>query len=408
MVSHELRTPLAAIKGSTAAVLGAARGFDPAEMQQFFRIIDEQADRMSGLIGDLLDAGRLDTGSLSVSPEPSEVGTLVDQARTTFLSGGARHPVLIDLPPDLPRVMADRQRIVQVLTNLLSNAARHSAESTPIRVAAAHDGIQVAISVSDQGQGMAPEDLPQLFRKYAGTGDGKHGVGSGLGLAICKGLVEAHGGRIRAESAGLGKGSRFTFTVQVAEEAGATAVGQAWSQPALREGGEGPPRIVVVDDDPQTLRHMRGALVDAGYTPLVTGDHQELGHIVRTEQPALVLLDLILPGIDGITLMQTVPELADLPVIFISGYGRDETIAKALEAGGRRLHRQALLADGAHGADPRNASPPHQARAVRAGRAEHRLRPTSGERRRAHRGIDRHGVRVAACALAGRGTGVAP
>ena len=333
MVSHELRTPLAAIKGSTTAVLGAVRGFDPAEIQQFLRIIDEQADRMSGLIGDLLDAGRLDTGSLSVSPEPSEVGTLVDQARTTFLFGGARHPVLIDLPPDLPRVMADRPRIVQVLTNLLSNAARHSAESTPIRVAAAHDGIHVAISVSDQGQGMAPEDLPQLFRKYAGTGDGKYGVGSGLGLAICKGLVEAHGGRIRAESAGLGKGSRFTFTVQVAEEAGAAAAGQAWSRPALREGGEGPPRILVVDDDPQTLRHMRGALVDAGYAPLVTGDHQELGHIVRTEQPALVLLDLILPGIDGITLMQTVPELADLPVIFISGYGRDETIAKALEAG---------------------------------------------------------------------------
>ena len=122
MVSHELRTPLAAIKGSTATVLGASPGFGTAETQQFFRIIDEQADRMSGLIGDLLDAGRIDTGTLSVSPEPSELGALVDQARNTFLSGRARHSVLIDLPPDLPRVMADRQRIVQVLNNLLSNA----------------------------------------------------------------------------------------------------------------------------------------------------------------------------------------------------------------------------------------------------------------------------------------------
>ena len=332
MVSHELRTPLAAIKGSTTTALGAVRGFDPAETQQFFRIIDEQADRMSGLIGDLLDAGRLDTGSLSVSPEPSEVGTLVDQARITFLSGGARHPVLIDLPPDLPRVMADRRRIVQVLNNLLSNAARHSPESTPVRIAAEHEGMSVAISVSDKGRGVAPERLPHLFRKYAGMGDGGRGVEGGLGLSICKGLVEAHGGRIRAESAGLGKGARFTFTIPVAE-ADVAAAGRAWSRPALREGGEGPPRILVVDDDPQTLRYVRDTLIEAGYTPLVTGDHQELGHIVRTEQPALVLLDLILPGSDGITLMQTVPELADLPVIFISGYGRDETIAKALEAG---------------------------------------------------------------------------
>ena len=332
MVSHELRTPLAAIKGSTATVLAAAGGFGAAETQQFFRIIDEQADRMSGLIGDLLDAGRLETGTLSVSPEPSDVGALVDQARTTFLSGSARHPVLIDLPTDLPRVLADQRRIVQVLNNLLSNAGRHSPEPTPIRVAAEREGLHVAISVSDQGLGVAPERLPHLFRKYPTAGDEGRAVGGGLGLAICKGLIEAHGGRIRAESDGLGQGARFTFTVPVAEEADGAGAGQAWSRPATRKG-EVQPRILVVDDDPQTLRYVRDALVDAGYAPLVTGNPQDLGHILRTEKPALVLLDLILPGTDGIELMHTVPELADLPVIFISGYGRDETIAKALEAG---------------------------------------------------------------------------
>ena len=91
--------------------------------------------------------------------------------------------------------------------------------------------------------------------------------------------------------------------------------------------------ILVVDDDPGTLRHVRDTLTDAGYAPLVTGDPGELSRILRTEKPRLVLLDLMLPGTDGIQLMQTVPELADLPVIFISGYGRDETIARALEAG---------------------------------------------------------------------------
>ena len=335
MVSHELRVPLTSIKGSTGALLGTSRRFAPAETREFIRIVDDQADRMIGLIADLLDAGRIDTGTLSVSPEPSEVAALVDRARTTFLSGGARHTVTIDLPPDLPRVMADRQRVEQVLNNLLANAARQAPESSPIRVAAERDGVHVAVSVADDGRGIAPERLAQLFRKYSGAAVGERGTGgSGLGLAICKGLVEAHGGRIRAESGGVGLGARFTFTLPVAGEAGAPgpAPGAAPGRPAPRQGRE-PDRILAVDDDPQTLRHVRDTLAEAGYSPLVTGDHGALGHIIRTEKPALVLLDLMLPGTDGIELMQTVPELADLPVIFISGYGRDETIARALEAG---------------------------------------------------------------------------
>ena len=339
MVSHELRVPLTSIKGSTGALLGTFRQFAPAETREFIRIVDDQADRMIGLIADLLDAGRIDTGTLSVSPEPSEVAALVDRARTTFLSGGGRHTVTIDLPPDLPRVMADRQRVEQVLNNLLANAARQAPESSPIRIAAERDGVHVAVSVADDGRGIAPERLAQLFRKYSGAAVGERGAGtggSGLGLAICKGLVEAHGGRIRAESGGVGLGARFTFTLPVAGEAGAGAPGPgpgiAPGRPAPRQGRE-PDRILVVDDDPQTLRHVRDTLAEAGYSPLVTGDHGALGQIIRTERPALVLLDLMLPGTDGIELMQTVPELADLPVIFISGYGRDETIARALEAG---------------------------------------------------------------------------
>ena len=220
MVSHELRAPLTSIKGSAATVLRASRIFGPAEVAQFFRIIDEQADRMDSLIGDLLDAGRIDAGTLSVAPEPSEVAALVDLARGTFISGGGRHTVRIDLPPDLPRVMADRQRLVQVLNNLLANAARHSPESAPIRIEAEREGLHVAVSVSDEGRGIAPDHLGQLFRKYTAAGDREGGIGGGLGLAICKGLVEAQGGRIRAESGGVGLGARFTFTIPVAEASG--------------------------------------------------------------------------------------------------------------------------------------------------------------------------------------------
>ena len=326
LVSHELRAPLTSIKGSTATVLGAAPAVAPAEMVQFFRIIDEQADHMRGLIGDLLDAGRIETGTLSVAPEPTDVAALVDRARNTFLSAGARHTVQLDLPPDLPRALADRQRILQVLNNLLSNAARHAPETFSIRIAAAHRGVYVEISVADQGKGVPAERLPHLFRKYAGDRE-RGGAGAGLGLAICRGLVEAHGGRIRAESAGAGQGTRFTFSLPVAEGAGGAR------PPGAPVNGRNEGRILVVDDDPQTLRYVRDALATAGYEPLVTGDPGDVSRLLRTEKPRLVLLDLMLPGTDGIELMAAVPELSDLPVIFISGYGRDETIARALERG---------------------------------------------------------------------------
>ena len=315
----------------------AAPALAQAETLQFFRIVDSQADRMQGLIGNLLDAGRIEAGTLSVDPGPAEVAALVDRARNTFLSGGARHTVDIDLPAELPRVMADRERIVQVLNNLLSNAARHSPESSPILVEAAREGVHVAISVSDRGRGVPPEMLGQLFLKHVALAGGEAEARSaaiGMGLAICKGLVEAHGGRIRAESAGLGQGARFTFTLPVAEtEEVGVGAGPAHGPSRPRRQGRERTRILVVDDDPQTLRHVRDALTGAGYAVLESGEPEELARLIRGEKPKLVLLDLMLPGADGIELMAQVPELSDLPVIFISGYGRDETIARAFEAG---------------------------------------------------------------------------
>ena len=335
MVSHELRAPLTSIKGSATTLLETSSDLDPAEMREFFRIIVDQADHMRGVISDLLDAGRIDSGTLSVSPEPSDLASLVDRARNTFLSGGGLHTVLIDLSSELPRVMADRKRIVQVLNNLFSNAAKHAPEASPIRVAALREGVHVAVSVSDQGRGVAPERLPRLFQKYTGAGaeDPQRGLaGTGLGLSICKGLVEAHGGRIRAESGGTGQGTRVTFTLPVAEEASAGHASVPSRPGPLRDRREAA-RILVVDDDPLMLRYVRDALTAAGYSPVVTGDHRELPRIVRTEKPHLVVLDLILPEADGIELMEAIPELADLPVIFISAYGRDETIARALGSG---------------------------------------------------------------------------
>ena len=333
MVSHELRTPLAAVKGSVDTLLESASDLDSAEMTQFFRIIRDQSESMRHLIGDLLDVARIETGALPVSPEPVDVASLVDEARSRFQSGGGRANLVIDLPPDLPRVMADRRRIVQALGNLLSNAARHSNALSPIRVAAAPDGVHVAFSVADDGVGVPAERLPHLFRKFSrldGEERGREIAGSGLGLAICKGIVEAHGGRIRAESDGLGLGSRFTFTVPAVEET--VALPPPRSRRRRTKTGEWP-RVLCVDDDPQTLRYVRDALTKAGYTPVVTGDPEEVPRLMAEEAPRLVLLDMMLPGRDGMELMKDIREVSDAPVIFLSVNGQEEVVARAFDMG---------------------------------------------------------------------------
>ena len=334
MVSHELRGPLTSIKGSAATVLGSSADMDPAVVRQFFRIIEEQADHMNELVADLLDVARIETGELPVSPEPAEVAALVDRARSAFSSGRAGNPLEIDVPPDLPLVLADRRRVVQVLGNLLANAARYSPRSSVIRVGAVQEGVHVAFSVTDEGRGIPAEGLPRLFRKFSKVQSEDLGDETGLGLAICKGIVEAHGGRIWAESDGPGRGTRFTFTIPTVAEAG---TGPAVSTPSSLRIHQGKPeervRVLAVDDDPQALRYIRDTLAGAGYQPVVTGDAEEALRLMREERPHLALLDLMLSGADGIDLMQHILGIKDVPVIFLSAYGREELIARAFDMG---------------------------------------------------------------------------
>ena len=338
VVSHELRAPLTSIKGSAATVLGSAADLDPAVVRQFLRIIEGQADHMHDLVSDLLDVARIETSTLPVSPEPAELAVMADGARSAFTSGGGKQSLAIDIAPDLPRVLADRRRIVQVLVNLLSNAARHSPESSVIRVGAERDGVRVAISVADEGRGIPAEHLPLLFGKFSAARSEDQGGDTGLGLAICKGIVEAHGGRIWAESDGPGLGARFTFTLPVAaatadaRTAGSPPASSRSAQRATGQSGE-PVRVLVVDDDPQALRYAHDVLSRAEFSPIVTGDPEEATRLVEEEQPHVVLMDLMLPGTDGIELMQEILQVADVPVIFVSAYGREESVARALDSG---------------------------------------------------------------------------
>ena len=332
MVSHELRAPLMSIKGSADTLAAESARLDPAEMGQFFRIIQDQSEHMRGLIGDLLDVARIQTGALPVNPEPADLRLLVEEAGSWFRNAESRNPLDVDVEPHLTMVLADRRRIVQVLGNLLSNAAGYSPDGSPITVSAVRDGVHVAVSVADRGRGIPAELLPELFRKFSrasGAATASGADGSGLGLAICKGIVEAHGGRIWAESDGPGLGARFTFTLPAVERSAIPA-----PDPASTGSRRVPRvRVLAVDDNPQDLRYVRDVLTRVGYAPIATGDPADVLRLMAEEKPHLVLLDLVLPGSDGIELMNDIRKTTDAPVIFLSVYGQDETVARAFDMG---------------------------------------------------------------------------
>ncbi len=337
IVSHELRTPLAAVKGSVTTLIEEAHDLDPAETAQFHRIIDSQVNHMRDLIGDLLDVARIAAGTLSVKPEPIDVIALVDEATRGFGGEASTSRVVVEIAADLPMVMADRRRIGQVLSNLLLNASKFSPPGAPVALKARRSGFFVEVSVDDRGAGFRADQLPRLFDKFsrAGQGDRRDASdGPGLGLAICKGLVEAHGGRIWARSEGPGKGSRFSFTLPQCEETSTDPCATPGvSAVRRRDARHREIRVLAVDDDPEALRNIRDVLGRYGFVPVVTGDPKDVLRLLHEKEPHLMLLDLMMPGADGMQLMEAVRGVADLPVIFLSAYNQEDLVAKAFDLG---------------------------------------------------------------------------
>ena len=183
-----------------------------------------------------------------------------------------------------------------------------------------------------------PDQLPYLFRKYSrieGNNVSRETTGMGLGLAICKGIVEAHGGRIWAESEGQEQGTRFTFTIPVAERSASELSVDLYgvSGGARAEADENSACILVVDDDPQTLRQVRDILYEAGYVTILASHPEEAVALTESNEPQLVLLDSVLSGTDGMELMQDIQAVSDIPVIFLSASGRSQGIERALDLG---------------------------------------------------------------------------
>lgn len=339
IVSHELKTPLTAIKGSAATVLGSKRTFDPDETRELFEIIDEQADRLRDLVDNLLDMTRIEAGRLSVTLEPIDLHSIIEEARGALARSGNARDIEIAFPADMPLVKGDRRRITQVFSNLLSNAAKFSPSTSPIRLEITRDsGTHLKVAIRDHGRGIAKEKLPHLFRKFSQVHPDSRGksVGTGLGLAICKGIVEAHGGRIWAESEGEGKGSTFLFTVPTAPD-GAVPIA---TDPARRSGHVGKvrragerTRILVVDDEPQVLRYLQRTLGDGGYHAIATSDSTQALGLIEAEEPDLVLLDVFLPGTTGLELLGRIREFSGVPVIFLTANIGTEDMVRALKMG---------------------------------------------------------------------------
>ncbi|MBM4444468.1 MAG: PAS domain S-box protein [Chloroflexi bacterium] len=224
-VSHDLRTPLTSIKGYTTTILRHFDRLADAEKRDFLHEIEIASDRLTELIENLLQLSKLEAGGFHMQKEPVVMVSLLSNAveDAEQKTKGRRFVTRYDEP--LPLVEADPRRIRQVLDNLLSNAVKYSPENTDIAVGCTSSDGELVVRVTDQGVGISPEELDKVFDRFyqASSGVSQRGGGVGLGLAICKGIIEAHGGRIWAEST-LRKGSTFTFTIPLQES---TAAGQA-------------------------------------------------------------------------------------------------------------------------------------------------------------------------------------
>ena len=212
-VSHELRSPLTSVKGYTSLLLNRWDRLDDDQKRSMLEQVQSDADRVTRLITELLDISRLETGRLRLRCQMVDIAGLAEGVVEKVRIAYPELEVSANFPGELPRVYADADKVEQVLTNLLENAAKY-ADSPDVRVEGVYNEgrKQITIAVHDVGKGIPPAELPRLFNKFFRGTEGGRPSGSGLGLYIARGLVEAHGGRIAAESR-LGQGSTFSFTL---------------------------------------------------------------------------------------------------------------------------------------------------------------------------------------------------
>ncbi|MEP7188363.1 MAG: ATP-binding protein, partial [Roseiflexaceae bacterium] len=331
LVSHELRTPLTAIQGCVQTLLGGGEA-DPARTHAFLQIIAEQGDRLQELIDNLLSLSQVEAGALRlrrdlVQPQPLIQGVL-RQLRDRL--SGLR--VQADLAPGLPPISADGRRIEQVLFNLLDNACKFSRPGGAITVRAEHSGNMVIVTVVDQGPGIPLAERERIFERFyqLEQPSTRNVGGSGLGLAICKAIVEAHGGRIWVEDA-PGGGAAFSFSLPAMLPTETRVIEPGPN--VLVQPRAGTTRVLVVDDDLALRRLLESSLPDAGYQVQAVMESQAALEAIIQQPPDVILLDLMLPGMDGFTLCKQLREWTTVPIIMLTARASENDVVLGLQMG---------------------------------------------------------------------------
>ena len=335
MLAHELRNPLAPIR--SAADLLAMSGFDETNVRQASAIISRQVRHMVGLLEDLLDVSRVTRGLVKIKPERLDARQIIldaiEQVRPLLETRG--HHTIFRTPPETPSVAGDHNRLVQVVANLLSNAAKYTPEGGHIAVALEVIGDVVSIDVTDDGIGMEPELITHAFELFAQakrTSDRSQG-GLGIGLALVRSLVELHGGSVTAHSEGLGKGSRFTISLPHTAERSATLVADQLQSPGRATAKL---KILIVDDNQDAAQVLGMYLEALGHQIIVEHGAHEALERAKLEWPQVCLLDIGLPHMDGNELarhLRKQPETAASFLVAISGYGQEQDRAISRAAG---------------------------------------------------------------------------
>lgn len=340
VLGHELRNPLSAIVVGCQLLkrcLSSAPGADGSALRARDRI-ERQAQHLHRLVDDLLDLGRINSGKIELKCKNTTIQEIIEQAVETSLPSidRAGHKLTIEVPPTPVTLWADPVRMVQVVGNLLSNAARYTDPAGLIHVKGSVRDGEVTFEVSDNGCGISPELLPKIFDIFvqAGTNGGKHGLG--LGLTIVKRLVALHQGKVHAASDGPGKGATFTITLPLATkliDEAATHTEVPTQQPV------GPPAalsIVLVDDNQDMLESMRELLTERGHA-VQTADNGESGtELILRLRPDVAIVDLGMPVLDGYEVAKRVRSLVganSIRLVAMTGFGQEADLMRARLAG---------------------------------------------------------------------------
>lgn len=327
-VSHELRTPMTAIKGYTDLLHAGSVGSITDEQKRFLGIIRSNTNRLTALINDLLDISRVETGRVRFEPELMQIGDVIADV-VTALAGQAEskdQTLTYEVDGGLPEIMGDWDRLNQVLTNLIGNAIHYTPEGGSVEVQAYPVENAVRVDVRDTGIGIASEDLARIFERFyrADHPIVQEARGTGLGLSIVKMFVEMHGGRVWVESE-PGEGSTFTFILPL-------PVGREEKDRHTLPRLAARTRTVLVVDDERDVAELIGVQLEKeGYQIQVLGRGAPVVDWVEENQPDLVILDLLLPDMDGVDVLRALKEndlTADIPVIVLTIVPDDGSIWK--------------------------------------------------------------------------------